>query len=196
MNTDTLTDIQKKWQSMGRPSGGTEQTRRLVSRLHNRSVGPLTRRLRRRFCLLMLCSWLVIVQGVGMHHQFDVDNTLLQVVFSLFGLICLLANFVMWYRFSENRFIGLPCIQAAAHVRRMRAMLKYMRIVGISLAVPVVIFFLYVVGGDDLYMWLAGSVGGIVGAALGIRIELNISRDINRLLSSFDDTAADNGAEA
>lgn len=179
----------KHWQNLA-PSHKNEEASRhhFVDKLRRNRGDVLTRRLRRRFNILILLSLSIILFGFVMQRTFHATH-ILQVSYTVFGIMELIMSSYGRRRLDRLYYLDLPCTEAAARVLGFRRFYSQVRIIGICLGVPVIILLLYELYNIDPDLFYCGLTGGIIGGIIGLRMEIKNRRDINSLLSTFTDAA-------
>lgn len=169
-NIDSIEDLRRQWQAMNvRVDDLETRNRDLVSRLNDNRICGLRRKLmRHRMRSMILCFILpflftpVLIGSLGVSWWFAA-------IYILFFLVMGCVNGCIWRSLSKMDTSSATTEEALLHVYNVQRYVRYGRLVGWSLAIPVLVwlFSIFYNIGDPGVIW-GGWAGLLLGLAIGI----------------------------
>ncbi|MDE6267060.1 MAG: hypothetical protein K2M07_06915 [Muribaculaceae bacterium] len=183
MNLDTL---RQSWQSMKiEVDGIKEQNRQLTQRIFNNQAKTVRDYVKRRYRMLVILGvaysfimpWLCVRE-----LQMSVLPTVLMSLFFPFSVVINGSVLYMTSRIHPSKMTVKEMLIAFTNLKIHRSRC---RIIGYTVAIPVLIALLIYMRFIDEAMFYAGCVGGVIGACIGIYQDVKMSREIRQMRRSL-----------
>lgn len=174
--------IKTQWRHIGpSPELVDSVDRNVLSRKRYKRMMTLTDKLSHRyFCSLSLCAVapLLLKPLAGI---IDLPLTLV-VAYPAFFVIMFMLNLRLYLKLKKASVINLPVCDAFVGITEFAIMRRRSECVGISLAIPLMIYIIWVLwSADNEGLYIGGLVGAVIGGVIGLVIEIRTSRVIRRL---------------